>query len=129
MEVHWPLLSVLIWLPIVGGLLTLAFGDKRAAQGKAFALLVAVATLVLSLLLFPGHDNASAAMRFGEDMPWVSSFDIRYHLGVDGTALVVDRLAGIVRRVQTGRLYNYAFAMILGLIVMLAVLVHITAYV
>ena len=44
MEVHWPLLSVLIWLPILGGLLTLAFGDARAAQGKWFALLVALAT-------------------------------------------------------------------------------------
>jgi NADH-quinone oxidoreductase subunit M len=47
---------VLIWLPILGGLLTLAFGDARANLGKVFALLVALATLGLSLLLFPGHD-------------------------------------------------------------------------
>jgi NADH-quinone oxidoreductase subunit L len=46
---------------------------------------------------------------------------------VDGTALVVDRVAGVVRRIQNGRLYNYAFAMILGLIVLLAVLVKMTA--
>jgi NADH-quinone oxidoreductase subunit M len=89
MEVHWPLLSVLIWLPIVGGLLTLAFGDARATQGKVFALLVALATFVLSLLLFPGHDTASAAMRFGEDLPWVPSFDIRYQLGVDGISIAL----------------------------------------
>jgi NADH-quinone oxidoreductase subunit L len=47
---------------------------------------------------------------------------------VDGTATVIDRIAGIVRHVQTGRLYNYAFAMIIGLIVLLAVLVRMTAY-
>ena len=41
-----------------------------------------------------------------------------------GTALLVDRIAGRVRHLQTGRLYNYAFAMILGLIVLLAVLVR-----
>ncbi len=41
---------------------------------------------------------------------------------VNGSAFVVDRIAGLVRQVQTGRLYNYAFAMILGLIVLLAVL-------
>ena len=34
------------------------------------------------------------------------------------------RIAGIVRHLQTGRLYNYAFAMIIGLIVLLAVLVR-----
>ena len=89
MEVHGPLLSVLIWLPILGGLLTLAFGDARAAQGKWFALLVALATLVLSLLLFPGHDTSSAAMRFVENVPWVPSFDIRWHLGVDGISIAL----------------------------------------
>ena len=47
---------------------------------------------------------------------------------VDGTAMLIDRVAGVVRRVQTGRLYNYAFAMIIGLIVLLAVLVRMTAY-
>ncbi len=42
---------------------------------------------------------------------------------VNGSAVLVDRVAGVLRQVQTGRLYNYAFAMILGLIVLLAVLV------
>jgi NADH-quinone oxidoreductase subunit L len=43
---------------------------------------------------------------------------------VDGSAWVVDRVAGIVRRVQSGYLYHYAFAMILGLIALLAVLMR-----
>ena len=42
---------------------------------------------------------------------------------VNGSALLLDRVAGVLRQLQTGRLYNYAFAMILGLIVLLAVLV------
>jgi NADH-quinone oxidoreductase subunit L len=41
---------------------------------------------------------------------------------VDGSAWVVDRVAAISRRVQSGYLYHYAFAMILGLIVLLAML-------
>ena len=40
---------------------------------------------------------------------------------VNGTAWLVDRFASLVRRLQTGYLYHYAFAMILGLIVLLAV--------
>jgi len=42
---------------------------------------------------------------------------------VDGSASVIDRLAGIVRRLQSGMLYHYAFTMIVGLIVLLGVLV------
>lgn len=41
---------------------------------------------------------------------------------VNGTAWIVDRVAGLVRHVQSGYLYHYAFAMILGLIVLLAML-------
>src|SRR5690606_5616320 len=89
MQSSWPLLSVLIWLPILGGLLTLAFGDARQTQAKWFALLVAVATFALSLFLFAGHDTGSAAMRFVEDRAWIPSFDIRYHLGVDGLSIAL----------------------------------------
>ncbi|MCX7034948.1 MAG: NADH-quinone oxidoreductase subunit M [Arenimonas sp.] len=89
MEANWPLLSVLIWLPILGGLLTLAFGDARAQQGKVFALVVAVATFAASLMLFAGHDVSSPAMRFVEDHAWIPSFDIRYALGVDGLSIAL----------------------------------------
>jgi NADH-quinone oxidoreductase subunit L len=41
---------------------------------------------------------------------------------VDGTAWLVDRSASLLRRLQSGYLYHYAFAMILGLIALLAVL-------
>jgi NADH-quinone oxidoreductase subunit L len=41
---------------------------------------------------------------------------------VNGSAWVVDRVAGLVRHIQSGHLYHYAFAMILGLIVLLAML-------
>ncbi|WP_290889501.1 NADH-quinone oxidoreductase subunit M [Arenimonas sp.] len=89
MDANWPLLSVLIWLPILGGLLTLAFGDARANQGKVFALVVALATFAASLLLFAGHDVSSPAMRFVEDRAWIPSFDIRYALGVDGISIAL----------------------------------------
>ncbi len=41
---------------------------------------------------------------------------------VNGSAWIVDRVAGLVRHIQSGYLYHYAFAMILGLIVLLAML-------
>ena len=38
---------------------------------------------------------------------------------IDGSAGLVQRVAATVRRVQSGYLYHYAFAMILGLILLL----------
>jgi len=81
----WPLLSLLIWLPILGGFATLAFGS-RANAARWFATLVATATLVLSVPLFTGFDLANAGMQFVENREWIAAYDIRYHLGADGIA-------------------------------------------
>jgi len=86
---NWPLLSLLIWLPVLGGFATLAFGRERADGARWFSLLVALAVLLLSLPLYTGHDAASAAMQFVERAPWVPSFDIFYHLGVDGISIAL----------------------------------------
>src|SRR3546814_10693133 len=83
----WPLLSLLIWLPIAGGFATLWFGRGRADQARWFALLVAVVTLVLSTCLYTGFDPASASMQFAETREWIPSYDIWYSLGVDGISI------------------------------------------
>jgi NADH-quinone oxidoreductase subunit L len=43
---------------------------------------------------------------------------------VNGSARLVDLAANLLRRTQSGFLYHYAFAMIIGLIALLAVLMH-----
>src|SRR5690606_7713257 len=45
-------------------------------------------------------------------------------LFVNGSARLVDLFSGVLRRTQSGFLYHYAFAMILGLIVLLAALIR-----
>ena len=43
---------------------------------------------------------------------------------VDGSALAVRWFSGVVRQVQSGYLYHYAFSMIIGLMLLLAIFVH-----
>ncbi|MCF6282514.1 MAG: NADH-quinone oxidoreductase subunit L [Candidatus Polarisedimenticolaceae bacterium] len=43
---------------------------------------------------------------------------------VNGSAKAVELLSGVVRHVQTGYIYHYAFAMIMGLLVMLTLFVN-----
>ncbi len=83
-----PLLSLVIWTPIVGGVwVLLAAGEGNAATARAVALAVAVATVLLSVPLYTEFDTATHAMQFVERVPWIPTFDIYYHLGVDGISM------------------------------------------
>ena len=85
----WPLLSLLIWLPILGGALTLLIGDHQPQRAKLFAAAVAAVTLLLSLGLYVGIDSASPTMQFVESHAWIAAYDIRYALGADGISVAL----------------------------------------
>ena len=84
MSFNWPILSVLIWLPIFGGLAIIAIGENRAALARLMALAVSAVTFFLSITLFTAFDTSTAAMQFTEIKPWIETFSIYYSLGVDG---------------------------------------------
>ncbi len=87
MSVDLPLLSIVVWLPIVGGLLLLVLGDRQSALLRWSALVLAVATFVFSIPLFTAFDRTTAAMQFVERVPWIAQYNVYYHLGVDGISM------------------------------------------
>jgi NADH-quinone oxidoreductase subunit M len=84
---HWPLLSLVTWLPVAGGILVMLLGDARAAAARWLALALALATFALSLPLYLHFDTGSAALQFIERRPWIASLHADYYLGIDGIAL------------------------------------------
>jgi NADH-quinone oxidoreductase subunit M len=82
-----PILSLLTWLPVAGGLLLLLLGDARAAFGRWLALAATLATFALSVVLWSDFDTATAAMQFVERQPWIGALNAWYHLGVDGISM------------------------------------------
>ena len=78
---NWPILSLIVWLPIVTGAAILFVSDARAAMGKTIALAASLAALVLTVLAVIGFDMTTAAMQFQEKTPWIEAFSINYHLG------------------------------------------------
>ncbi|NNF51576.1 MAG: NADH-quinone oxidoreductase subunit M, partial [Gammaproteobacteria bacterium] len=82
-----PLLSLVIWTPIIGGVLLLILGDRGAAFTRGLALVIAALTFLLSIPLLTGFDRTTAAMQFQEFMPWITTFSVNYHLGIDGISL------------------------------------------
>lgn len=79
-----PLLSIIIWLTILGGVLVLFVGDSRC---RPVALSISVVAFLFSLPLYFGFDTSTAQMQFTENVAWLPSFDINYALGVDGIAM------------------------------------------
>jgi len=84
------LLSVLIWLPILGGLMLLVIGDdgdarsQKAGMMRFSAIMIALMTFVLSIALYVGFDNAARGMQFVERADWVGALNAFYYLGIDG---------------------------------------------
>jgi len=83
-----PLLSLIVWLPILGGVAVLLSGDKGDANGvRVLSLVISIATFILSLGLYADFDSSTSAMQFVEKTAWIPAFDINYHFGVDGFSM------------------------------------------
>ena len=84
----FPFLSLVIWVPILGGVWVLLLGEENRARNARFAaLVVSVLTFLLSIPLYAGFDGTTAAMQFVEKTSWIPAFQIFYHLGVDGISM------------------------------------------
>jgi len=82
------ILSILIWLPILGGILILSTGGDRNAQlARKIALGFSGGTFLLSLSLYADFDITTASMQFVEQYEWIESLHIQYFLGVDGISM------------------------------------------
>jgi NADH-quinone oxidoreductase subunit M len=89
MTPDWPVLSVTIFLPLVGALFILALrGDDEATKRNAryVALWTTLATFAVSLVLVYGFDRAIPGFQFLEQYPWLGGA-FRYQVGVDGISL------------------------------------------
>jgi NADH-quinone oxidoreductase subunit M len=84
----WPLLSIIIWLPILGGLLLLPFNkDNQKNCVRWSALAISIISLALSGVLWYFFDSSTANMQFVEHHAWIPAFNAYYALGIDGIAL------------------------------------------
>jgi NADH-quinone oxidoreductase subunit M len=89
----FPLLSGLVWFPLIGALTLFGLPGGNTADGNLRARGVALGTSLVTLLL-----SLQALFRFNVDDPnyqltesfkWIQSFGIRYELGIDGVSLAL----------------------------------------
>ena len=82
-----PLLTLLVALPLAGGIVILATGKGRDQLARQLALGVSLVTFVVSLVMWAQFNPASADYQLVERHSWLPEFGISYHLGVDGISL------------------------------------------
>lgn len=87
---QFPILTTLIWLPLIGAVLALfTGGDKNANTARTIAIVVTVINLLLCIPLYLNFDPSRFDMQFTEDHLWIRAYQIHYALGVDGISLIM----------------------------------------
>jgi len=89
---HWPLLSLVTFLPLVGAFFILiARGDEAviARNARFIALWTSLIVFALSIVLWVDFDPDTAAFQFVEHANWITlgGVTITYHMGIDGISL------------------------------------------
>jgi len=80
----YPILTVTTFLPVVGAIAVLLLSERWA---RGIALGTTLATLFVSVPLYPNFDKTSSALQFVEVRSWIPSWNVTYGMGVDGISL------------------------------------------
>ena len=83
------ILSLTIWVPIAFGIVVLLLHrDHQKLAARTVALVGSILGLLVTIPLWVGFDNSTAAMQFVERSVWIPRYNIHYALGVDGISML-----------------------------------------
>jgi len=82
-------LTFLTFLPLIGAILLTLIPRDEVGAIKQTALAFAVADFVLSIYLWTNFDSTTHEMQFEYSVPWISTWGISYHVGLDGISLLL----------------------------------------
>ncbi|MEW6645044.1 MAG: NADH-quinone oxidoreductase subunit M [Pseudomonadota bacterium] len=78
----FPLLSLIVFVPVVGAAVLMFLRSDDAVRWTALS--VTVLDFALCIAMLVGFDTTTHQMQFTEARPWVPALSITYTLGVDG---------------------------------------------
>ncbi|MDR7426903.1 MAG: NADH-quinone oxidoreductase subunit M [Armatimonadota bacterium] len=121
------MLSLMVFLPLAGGILLLFFRNPRAIRGIALG--ASLLSLYVAIVLL-GRFNLRGGMQMVESAPWIPSVGISYAVGLDGLSLPLVLLTQVLSAVSIVyswrvelRLKEYMFLLLLLQTAMLGVFV------
>jgi len=91
-----PLLSCLIFIPIIGGIICLCFPQRNNRIVKSFAIVLSIISMALSIYLLDHFEQSTVSMQWSEIAPWMPVLNIYYHVGVDALSLALIGLSSLI---------------------------------
>lgn len=92
----FPILSLLIFFPVLGAIALLGIGKENVKGIKIMAFIISIFELFLSLPLWFSFDKTTYNMQFVERHSWISLFNIEYYLGIDGISILFVLLSALI---------------------------------
>jgi NADH-quinone oxidoreductase subunit M len=89
MNMTYPLLSLVIFLPLAGAVVLMLLPRGNPSLAKIWALVLTIVEFIVSLPLFFRFNEATADMQFVEHVSWFPELGISYHIGVDGLSMLL----------------------------------------
>lgn len=93
---QFPILSVIVFTPIVTALLLLLMPGERKDEIRVTALAASFFAMFLSAWAYFSYDKAVGGYQFVEMARWLPDLGISYHVGVDGMSAPLILLTGVV---------------------------------
>ncbi len=95
-NLQYPVLSTLIFFPVVGAAFIAIIPRDKEELIKLSALLIAIVEFVLTIPLYISFDKTTAQMQFKEEHLWIPQWGIKYCLGVDGISVLFILLSSLL---------------------------------
>jgi NADH-quinone oxidoreductase subunit M len=92
----FPILSVIVFTPIIAGMLILLIPAERKTEIRMAALAAGAFCLLLSIFVYFAYDVSAGGYQFVERYNWLPQLGISYYVGVDGMNTPLVLLTGIV---------------------------------
>jgi NADH-quinone oxidoreductase subunit M len=91
-----PFLSLIIFIPLVAGIIILLLPADRRDWIRYAALAAAVLDLLLSAWVYANYNISVGGYQYIEKVPWLPALGISYHLGIDGISTPLILMAGVI---------------------------------
>jgi NADH-quinone oxidoreductase subunit M len=100
------LLTAMIFIPLIGMIVVLLLPRENENQIKWVTLGVTMLPLLLAVILFAAYNRADSGMQFDYNIGWIDTFNIRYHVGVDGLSVTLLLLTALLGPICVGASWN-----------------------
>ena len=90
------LLSLMIFIPLLGMIAVLLLPRESEELIKRVTLIFTLIPLALAVYLFITYNRSTAGTQYVVNVPWIDAFNIQYHIGIDGLSVTLLLLTALL---------------------------------